>query len=82
MAFQDPGLFRDPSLFPVCHFVTLISSSPRWSGRAWKQVLLLGRQHVLGKEMQPDEMQEASLAWNSQLSGRGTQHLQHGVGLC
>lgn len=61
MAFKDPSLFQDPSLFPVCQFVTLISGSPRWSGRAWKQMLPLRKQNVLGKEIQPNEMHEASL---------------------
>lgn len=71
--------FKDPSLFPVCQFVTLISGSPCWSGRAWKQMLPLRTQNVLGKEIQPNEMHEASLEflgipWNGILRSLGEGH--------
>lgn len=45
-------------------------------------MLPLRKQNELGKETQPDEMHEASLEGNSQVSGRATENLQQGVGLC
>lgn len=36
-------------------------------------MLPLGKQNMLGKETQPNEMLKASPEWNSQVSGRGTE---------
>lgn len=43
-------------------------------------MLPLRKKNMLRKEIQASEMHQAPLEWNFQVSGRGTEHLQQGIG--